>query len=50
MQRIGRADRVFAVLRDKYLKSPYCMFKLFEVWRNSGADPRNLSSESKFTR
>jgi internalin A len=39
MQRIGRADRVFVVLSDKYLKSPYCMFELFEVWRNSRADP-----------
>lgn len=34
MQRIGRADRVFVVLSDKYLRSPYCMFELFEVWRN----------------
>jgi internalin A len=39
MQRIGRGDRVFVVLSDKYLKSPYCMFELFEVWRNSRADP-----------
>jgi internalin A len=38
MQRIGRADRVFVVLSDKYLRSPYCMFELFEVWRNSRAD------------
>ena len=35
MQRIGRADRVFIVLSEKYLKSPYCMFELFEIWRNS---------------
>lgn len=34
MRRIGRADRVFVVLSDKYLKSPNCMFELFEVWRN----------------
>ena len=34
MQRIGRADRVFVVLSDRYLRSPYCMFELFEVWRN----------------
>ena len=38
MQRIGRADRVFIVLSDKYLKSPYCMFELFEIWRNNRAD------------
>jgi internalin A len=35
MQRIGRADRVLVVLSDKYLKSPYCMYELFEIWRNS---------------
>jgi internalin A len=38
MQAIGQSDRVFIVLSDKYLKSPYCMFELFEVWRNSGSD------------
>ena len=38
MQRIGRADRVFIVLSEKYLKSPYCMFELFEIWRNSKGD------------
>ena len=35
MQRIGRADRVFVVLSDKYLKSSFCMFELWEVWRTS---------------
>jgi internalin A len=35
MKRIGGADRVFVVLSDKYLKSPFCMFELSEVWRNS---------------
>lgn len=35
MKRIGGADRVFVVLSDKYLKSPFCMFELTEVWRNS---------------
>jgi Leucine Rich Repeat (LRR) protein len=23
------------ILSDKYLKSPFCMFELFEIWRNS---------------
>lgn len=35
MERIGRADRVFIVLSDKYLESPFCMFELNEVWRTS---------------
>ena len=35
MQRLGSGDRVFVILSDKYLKSPYCMYELLEVWRNS---------------
>jgi internalin A len=34
MDRIGAGGRIFAVLSDKYLKSPYCMYELMEVWRN----------------
>jgi internalin A len=47
MQRIGRADRVFVVLSAKYLKSPYCMFELFEVWRNNRADPIEFNKRVK---
>ncbi len=35
MRRIGQGNRVFVVLSDKYLKSPYCMFELHELWRTS---------------
>jgi internalin A len=35
MQRIGAGDRVFAILSEKYLRSPYCMFELLEIWRYS---------------
>jgi internalin A len=35
MKDIGKGDRVFVILSDKYLKSPFCMFELFEIWRNS---------------
>jgi serine/threonine protein kinase len=34
MERLGRGDRVFVFLSDKYLKSTYCMTELFEVWRH----------------
>ena len=34
MQRLGQSDRVFVILSDKYLKSHYCMYELFEIWRN----------------
>jgi internalin A len=35
MQRIGRGDRVFVVLSEKYLRSAICMFELLELWRTS---------------
>jgi hypothetical protein len=35
MQEMGDGDRVYIFMSDKYLKSPYCMFELFELWRNS---------------
>jgi hypothetical protein len=34
MAQLGRGDRVFIILSDKYLKSLYCMSELFDVWRN----------------
>jgi internalin A len=35
MKQLGLGDRVFVILSEKYLKSPFCMFELFELWRNS---------------
>jgi magnesium transporter len=35
MRRIGVGDRIFVILSDNYLKSPYCMFELSEIWRTS---------------
>jgi internalin A len=35
MKKIGTGDRVFVILSDKYLRSPFCMFELSEVWRTS---------------
>jgi hypothetical protein len=34
MERIGRGKCVIAVINDKYLKSPNCMFELVQVSRN----------------
>ena len=38
MLRIGAGDRVFVILSEKYLRSPYCMFELLEIWRHSRGD------------
>jgi len=35
MRDIGAGDRIFVFLSDKYLRSPFCMFELCEVWRQS---------------
>jgi hypothetical protein len=35
MKQLGESDKVFVFLSDKYLQSTYCMFELFELWRNS---------------
>jgi formylglycine-generating enzyme required for sulfatase activity len=35
MRRIGAGDRIFVFLSDKYLRSPFCMFELHEIWRTS---------------
>jgi internalin A len=44
MKRIGEADRVFVIISEKYLRSPYCMFELFEVWRNCRQDSQEFLS------
>jgi internalin A len=38
MQEIGTGDRIFVILSDKYLRSPYCMYELSEIWRTSKQD------------
>ncbi len=42
MQRIGAGGRVFVILSDKYLRSGFCMYELFEVWRNSKWDDQDF--------
>ncbi|GAB2198111.1 leucine-rich repeat domain-containing protein [Sessilibacter sp. MAH4] len=43
MQRIGKGERVFVFLSDKYLKSPNCMFELHQIWVHSQQDGDKLS-------
>jgi len=43
MQRLAGGNRVFVVLSDKYLRSPYCMYELLEIWRKcSGEEEKFL--------
>ncbi|GAB2191431.1 leucine-rich repeat domain-containing protein [Sessilibacter sp. MAH1] len=43
MQRIGKGERVFIFLSDKYLKSPNCMYELHQIWMWSQQDGDKLS-------
>ena len=36
--RLGKVTEYSYLLSNKYLQSPYCMFELFELWRNSRKD------------
>jgi TIR domain len=36
MEEIGSADFVIVAISDKYLKSKFCMYELYEIFRNSG--------------
>ena len=38
MARLSQGHRIFVVLSDKYLKSPYCMYELLEIWRHCFQD------------
>ncbi len=38
MKRIGKAEIIIVVLSDKYIRSDYCMFELYEAFRNSQLD------------
>ena len=43
MQRLAEGNRVFVILSDKYLRSPYCMYELLEIWRKcSGEEEKFL--------
>ncbi len=40
MRRIGRGKHVVVVISDKYLRSPYCMFELLEIYEQGGFQER----------
>ena len=47
MKDLGAGDRVFIVLSGKYLRSAYCMFELYEVWRNCRLDTEQLRERTR---
>ena len=47
MRRIGAGKRIIVILSDAYLKSPNCMFELYEIWRNSKNEPKVFNERIK---
>jgi internalin A len=43
IRRLTRADLIVAVISDRYLRSPYCMYEIYRVWQRSQADADLLS-------
>lgn len=39
MDRLADGDFIIVVVSDKYLRSPYCMYELFRIYRNCGSNP-----------
>jgi internalin A len=50
MKDIGQGDRIFVFLSDKYLKSPFCMFELFEIWRNCRLERQEFRAKVRLYR
>jgi internalin A len=42
MRRLTRADQVVAIISDKYLRSPFCMYELYKLWQRSQGDADDL--------
>ncbi len=50
MQQLATQDRVFVILSEKYLKSPNCMFELFEIWRHAKGDEERFAQTVRLYR
>lgn len=45
MNEIGSADYVIVAISDKYLRSKFCMYELYELYKNSGMNPDKFSKK-----
>jgi internalin A len=43
IRQLTRADRVVAVISEKYLRSTYCMHEIYRLWQRCQEDPSELS-------
>ena len=42
MNRLSESDFILAVISDKYLRSEYCMYELFRIYRNCADKPERF--------
>ena len=42
INRLTRADLVVAIVSDKYLRSPYCMYEIYKLWQKHQGDADSL--------
>lgn len=42
MQDIGKGERIFVILSQKYLESPFCIYELYLVWIDSKCDRKEF--------
>jgi internalin A len=43
IRRLTRADLVVAVISDKYLRSPFCMYEIYRLWQKHQGDADSLA-------
>jgi internalin A len=43
IRRLTRADHAVAIISDKYLRSPYCMFEIYKLWQKSQAEGEDMA-------
>lgn len=43
MRQLTRADYVVAVISDKYLRSPYCMYEIYKLWQRWQGDADSMA-------
>ncbi|MEM9544707.1 MAG: toll/interleukin-1 receptor domain-containing protein [Bacteroidota bacterium] len=48
MNEIGYANYVIAIIDNKYLKSPFCMYELNQVYTNCNSDPKEFTKRVLF--
>jgi tetratricopeptide (TPR) repeat protein len=45
MLRIGRGAFIIVIISDKYLRSPFCMFELLEIYRKSNSELGEMAAK-----